>query len=153
MAEKGLDSHERFIYTDNTLAALGYHEPLRACTADVFAFEFAWPPGTPAATLLMFGDTGATLTLDFRVHACAATEAHNNHEITWQDSGLALDTNGALTLFSHDITANLTSGGVTAGDIPGLEAEVSGLTGVSWFRVVGLKIANANFHVLYTPRR
>lgn len=151
MTEKSQDANERFTYQDNTLVALGYHQAARAYLNDIFHFEFNFAPAAPAITLHMFGAAGALTTLDFRAHGCDCTEIYNTHAVAWQDAGLALDASGALTLFCHVITANLTGAGIGAGDIVGMEVEVSALAGVNWFYMVGLCVENANFCVLHRP--
>lgn len=152
MVQKGVDTNQRFTYADNSRSALGYHLATRAYLNDIFHFQFAFPVAAPVVTVHMFGGAGATTTLNFRMDACDCTETYNTHTASWQNAGLALDTSGALTLFCHNIQANLTGAGVTAGDLIGLEMEVSALSGVSWFYLVGLCVENANFCVLHQPR-
>lgn len=157
MPEKDQDAVERWRYEDDVLVGLGYHMCFRGFEAgvaganDIFQWNFAYPVAAATITVHMYGIAGTQVDLDFRVHACDCTEIYNIHTGSFSHNGLALDAGGALTLYCLTIQANLAAMGVTAGDIVGMEMEVSDVTGATWFYLQGLCVQNANFCVLLGP--
>lgn len=146
MPEQKADGNDRWLLVDNTFISMGYHSGLKAYPNDKFYFEFYIPA---AATILLVatGALNAACQNKYYANGMAATEPYNQEQYTWGPIAHDLDASGADTCFVYDIGALLLANGFAAGDYVGLTIEVTQVTGVDFYKLIGVRVND----VLVTP--